>query len=184
MGETDQVLVAKVRAGNHSAFRILVERWSRSVFRVAFRMTGNESDAEDIAQETFLKAYRQLDHYESRAAFGTWIYRIAVNCSLDLLRVRDRHCVAELPEITSTAPAPDRLALSGEFRDRLGRALELLSHQERAAFLLRHYEGLPIEEIAQALELSGTATKNSIFRAVQKLRVELQPLCNTSTKKN
>src|SRR3954453_4334429 len=81
-------VLARARQGDSNAFRVLVERHSRSVFRLAFRMTGNEQDAEDAVQETFLRAYKQLHRFDGRAAFGTWLYRIAANCSLDLIRVR------------------------------------------------------------------------------------------------
>src|SRR5438874_7695707 len=81
-------VLARARQGDSDAFRALVERHSRSVFRLAFRMTGNEQDAEDVVQETFLRAYKQLHRFDGRAAFSTWLYRIAANCSLDLIRAR------------------------------------------------------------------------------------------------
>src|SRR4026209_1270212 len=85
--ETAAVL-ARARQGDSEAFRALVERHSRSVFRLAFRMTGNKQDAEDVVQESFLRAYKQLGRFESRANFGTWLYRIVANCSVDLMRAR------------------------------------------------------------------------------------------------
>src|SRR6202166_117993 len=91
MEDSDSVTVARVKAGDGDAYRALVDRHSRSVFRLAFRMTGNEQDAEDVVQETFLRAYKQLSHYESRSSFSTWLYRIASNYSLDLIRMRKRH---------------------------------------------------------------------------------------------
>src|SRR5216683_5356406 len=90
MEQSDAAAVAQARAGDSDAFRVLVERHGRSVFRLAFRMTGNESDAEDIVQETFLRAYKQLNKFDWRASFSTWLYRIAANCSLDLIRSRKR----------------------------------------------------------------------------------------------
>src|SRR2546427_3692920 len=87
----DAATVARARAGDGDAFRALVERHSRSIFRLAFRMTGNEHDAEDVVQETFLKAYRKLPGFEERAQFGSWVHRIAANCAYDLLRARVRH---------------------------------------------------------------------------------------------
>ena len=107
MEDSDSVAIARVRAGDGDAYRALVERHSRGVFRLAFRMTGNEQDAEDIVQETFLRAYRQLHRYESRASFGTWLYRIAANCSLDLARSRSRHPQTELVEKAAGDPGPD-----------------------------------------------------------------------------
>jgi len=178
MEQTDQDLVFQVRSGDNNAFRSLVERWSRRVYRLAYRMTGQAQDAEDVVQETFYRAYRQLERFESKASFGTWIFRIAVNCSVDLLRVRKRHVDGEdLPEQHSREMPPDRLAESSELRQKFERSLRLLTQQERSAFLLRHYEGCSIEQISLVMELSETAVKNSIFRAVQKLRRQLEPLC-------
>src|SRR3954468_22980093 len=88
MEMSDHGAVAAVRAGDREAFRLLVEKHSRTIFKLGFRMTGNEQDAEEVVQETFLRAYRKLDHFESRANFGTWLYRIATNCSFDLLERR------------------------------------------------------------------------------------------------
>ncbi|PYK98728.1 MAG: hypothetical protein DME19_11385 [Verrucomicrobia bacterium] len=90
MEESDAVAVAKAREGDQDAFRVLVERHSLRLFQLAYRMTGNEQDAEDMVQETFLRAYNRLDRFESRAGFGTWLHRIAANCSLDLLRRQKR----------------------------------------------------------------------------------------------
>jgi len=85
-------VLARARQGDSEAFRALVERHSRSVFRLAFRMTGNEQDAEDVVQESFLRAYKQLGRFESRANFGTWLYRIVANCSVDMMRMKQaRH---------------------------------------------------------------------------------------------
>src|SRR5262245_6755466 len=87
---TDAVCVARARTGDTDAYRVLVERHGRTLFRLAFRMTGNEQDAEDVVQESFLRAYRQLGKFDERASFGTWLYRIATNCSLDLVRSSKR----------------------------------------------------------------------------------------------
>src|SRR6058998_1465877 len=83
-------VLARARQGDSDAFGALVERHSRSIFRLAYRMTGNEHDAEDVVQDTFLRAHRRLARFQERANFGTWLYRIAVNCSLDLMRRRRR----------------------------------------------------------------------------------------------
>ncbi len=189
MEDSDSVAVARVKAGDGDAYRALVDRHSRSVFRLAYRMTGNEQDAEDVVQETFLRAYKQLHRYEARASFGTWLYRIASNYSLDLVRARKRHpqTVLETPEpgeearnavhsVASEAPGPDRLLYGDEVQRTVASTLDQLSQQERTAFVLRHFEGQSIEEIGSSLGLSGNATKHSIFRAVQKLRRALEPL--------
>ena len=186
--EGDAATVAQARAGDRDAFRLLVERHSHALFRLAFRMTGNEHDAEEVVQEAFLRAYRSLHKFEERANFGTWVYRIGVNCSLDFMRARKRHVEGrEGPEMTpdaadplaalpATGASPERLALSTELRHRVARELAALSEMERTAFTLRHYEGRSIEEIGKILGLRTSATKNSIFRAVQKLRTALGPL--------
>src|SRR5437764_15482706 len=104
---TDAAFVAKARSGDADAYRVLVERHSRALFRLAFRMTGNESDAEDVVQESFLRAYRQLGNFDQRASFGTWLYRIASNCSLDLGRRRKRrseHLAPAAPEKDGLSP--------------------------------------------------------------------------------
>jgi RNA polymerase sigma-70 factor (ECF subfamily) len=178
-------VLARARQGDSDAFRALVEQHSRSVFRLAFRMTGNEQDAEDVVQESFLRAYRQLGRFESRANFGTWLYRIVLNCSVDVMRSKQaRHdqvrgdsldeSAMELP--AAEVPGPERMAQSAEIETRVQRALRALSPLERAAFTLRHYEGRSIDEISATLGLGTSAAKHSVFRAVKKLRLALAPL--------
>src|SRR5271157_3844143 len=132
---TDLAIVTKARLGDADAFRVLVERHSRPLFRLAFRMTGNQHDAEDVVQESFLRAYRQLGKFDERASFGTWLYRIATNCSLDVMRSRKRRSKQEAaPEadfsemedpvlsLPSGDPSPERLAMSGEVRESVAEA--------------------------------------------------------------
>ncbi len=188
MGQMDATEAAAVldraRQGDSEAFRALVEQHSRSAFRLAFRMTGNEQDAEDVVQESFIKAYRQLGRFESRANFGTWLYRIVANCSVDLMRAKQaRHdqvrgdSIDEAVELPAAdLPGPERLAHSAEIESRVQSALGGLSALERAAFTLRHYEGRSIDEIGATLGLGTSAAKHSVFRAVKKLRAALAPL--------
>src|SRR5579863_3733360 len=177
MDWTDQVAAEEAREGNQLAFRVLVERHSRAVFRLAYRMTGNEQDAEDMEQETFLRAFKQLHRFDGRASFGTWLYRIATNCSLDLMRARRAHGAQQpgLDTAESHDPSPERVTRSKQLAKMLDHALEQLSEAERTAFLLRHYEGCNIEEIAKVLGVRNGAAKHSVFRAVQKLRGALEP---------
>jgi RNA polymerase sigma-70 factor (ECF subfamily) len=184
MPHTDAAAVALARDGDSEAFRSLVERHSRAVYRLAHRMTGNPHDAEDVVQETFLRAYRQLGRFESRANFGTWLHRIAVNCSIDLIRSRKHQesgaDAADLEHFEGAAEdrvdrSPERLMLSTEVQERVGAAMASLSHMERAAFVLRHFEGQSIEEISRALGLKANAAKHSVFRAVRKMRLALEP---------
>jgi RNA polymerase sigma-70 factor (ECF subfamily) len=166
-----------------------VERHSRAVYRLAHRMTGSAQDAEDVVQETFLKAYRQLSRFESRANFGTWLHRIAVNCSIDLIRARPHreagHDATDLEQLgaedlDAVPPSPERLVLSSEVQARVNAAMSALSRMERAAFVLRHFEGRTIDEISQSLGLKTNATKHSIFRAVKKMRSALEPLVSAT----
>jgi RNA polymerase sigma-70 factor, ECF subfamily len=185
MPQTDAATVALARDGDSEAFRTLVERHSRAVYRLAHRMTGNPSDAEDVVQETFLKAYRQLGRFESRANFGTWLHRIAVNCSIDLIRSRPHresgHDASDLDSISgaegddTAQRTPERLMLSTEVQERISSAMASLSQRERAAFVLRHFEGHSIDDISRSLGLKTNATKHSIFRAVRKMRAALEP---------
>ena len=184
---TDSAAAEEARKGNQHAFRVLVERHSRPVFRLAFRMTGNEQDAEDVVQESFLRAYRQIERFDGRAAFGTWLYRIAANCSLDLLRARkiredrrvsptEEESLGWLENVATQAPSPERLTQSGQIASLLRPALAQLSDMERTAFILRHYEGCDIEQISQVLGVKANAAKHTVFRAVQKLRRALEPV--------
>ena len=187
MPQTDAATVALARDGDSEAFRALVERHSRAVYRLAHRMTGSPSDAEDVVQETFLKAYKQLGRFESRANFGTWLHRIAVNCSIDLIRSRPHreagHDAADLEEMggadaVERQRAADAGATDVEHRSagsHQQRRWSALSRMERAAFVLRHFEGHSIDDISRSLGLKTNATKHSIFRAVRKMRAALEP---------
>ncbi|HWX54506.1 MAG TPA: sigma-70 family RNA polymerase sigma factor [Verrucomicrobiae bacterium] len=190
MEVSDAAIVAQVLAGDRDAFRVLVERHSRSIYHVAYRMTGNAQDSEEIVQETMLRAYKALPRFELRSNFGTWLYRIAVNRTLDFLnarkRVQETHQITEDPDfedgggkevqLAATGPGPDRLLLSAEVKQKIMQAMNQLSAPERVAFTMRHMEGKSIAEISQAMKLKPSAAKNSVFRAVQKLRQQLGPL--------
>lgn len=190
MEVTDAAVVAQVLAGDRDAFRVLVERHSRSIFRVVYRMTGNQQDSEEIVQETLLRAYKSLERFELRSNFSTWLYRIAVNRTLDFLtagktqkRMKDDFQITDNPDpeasnqvqLPATEPSPERLVLSAEMKRKIAGAMGLLTPAERVAFTMRHMEGRSIEEISQTLNLKVSAAKNSVFRAVQKLRQQLEP---------
>lgn len=186
MHEADRAAIQAVTAGDPHAFRVLVDRHSRYAHRVAFRLTGNASDAEDVVQEAFLKAFKQLGRFESRADFRTWIHKITVNCAIDCIRARrhretahdpaDLDVQAPVDAVASHGPAPDRQFLSTEIGERVTAGLGGLTALERAAFMLRHVEGRSIDEIGSALGLKTEAAKHSVFRAVRKMRVVLEPL--------
>ena len=193
MADTDAAQVALVLAGDSDAFRVLVDRHGRRLFRLAYRMTANEHDAEEIVQDALLKAYRSLNRFESRSNFGTWLYRICANCALDRMRKQkaedirrdtpaadaDEGALDALDTAAASDPGPDRLAMSSEVNAAVCTAMDLLSGPERAAFVMRHVDGFSIEEIAETLSISVGATKNTVFRAVQKLRRQLEPMVAT-----
>jgi RNA polymerase sigma-70 factor, ECF subfamily len=172
----EEAVIQAAQAGDRDAFRVLVEKYSRPVFRLGFRMTGNEQDAEDVVQETFMRAFKQFHRFEARASFSTWLYRIAANYSLDLIRARRPVETIEDRVLTEPAAGPERLYISGRVRETLDEALASMTQQERTAFVLRHYEGLSIDEISGTLGVNTNAAKHSVFRAVQKIRKALAPL--------
>jgi RNA polymerase sigma-70 factor (ECF subfamily) len=181
--ETRPETVERARRGDAEAFRELVESHSPKVFRLAYRITGDEASAEDAVQETFLRAYRSLGRFDSRSQFGTWLHRIAVNTAVELVRKQQRHRSRheEMPAgggepLPSSDPGPDRLALGQEVERAVRSALAGLSPMERTAFILRHFEGRSIAEICDQLGLGVSAGKQAVFRAVKKLRIVLEPL--------
>jgi RNA polymerase sigma-70 factor, ECF subfamily len=188
--ESDAIAVERTLAGDREAFRVLVERHSHNVYRLAYRMTGNQHDAEEVVQEAFLRAYQKLSQFAARANFGTWVYRIAANYAIDRMRqrksedskrallARETDDGAEMDLMSSVpdaAPSPERLAQSGQLAVQMRRALSQLTPAERTAFVMRHWGGSGIEEIADALKSSTSAAKNTVFRSVQKLRKALEP---------
>jgi RNA polymerase sigma-70 factor (ECF subfamily) len=143
-------------------------------------MTGSAEDAEDVVQDAFVRAHRQMHQFEARAHVATWLYRIAFNCAVDHLR---RRRTREVPDDTAALdgradarhPGADDLVYATEIGARVQAALGTLSPQERAAFLLRHEQGGSIEDICRALHVNTNAAKHAVFRAVKKMRAALRP---------
>jgi len=186
MGRNDHETIQAVLAGDRDAYGALVVRHSHTLFRLAFRITGNEADAEEVVQDAFLRGYRKLEGFESRSNFGTWIYRIAVHCALDkrsgrrrdeTSRVGDEND-AELDQVQvpDAGAGPDRVLLSGEIGALQQAAMHSLTPNERTAFILRHMEDRSAEEIAAILHIAPSAAKHTVYRAVQKLRKRLASL--------
>jgi RNA polymerase sigma-70 factor, ECF subfamily len=163
----------------------LVAQHSRSIFRVAYRITGNEADAEEVVQDAFLRGYRKLEGFEARADFGTWIYRIAVRCALDRIHLRaNEEARSSIPvdsepeavQLPDRAPGPEQVLLSREIGAFRESAMHSLTPLERTAFTLRHMEDCSMEEIAAALDIAPNAAKQAVYRAVHKLRQRLSVL--------
>jgi len=186
MNQNDHAVIRAVLSGDKEAYGALVMRHSSSLFRVAFRITGNEADAEEVVQDALLRGYRKLESFESKASFGTWIYRIAVHCALDRIRQRNGNDTSRVaderdPEqdqvqVADEAAGPDRLLLSGEIGAMQQDAMRGLTATERTAFVLRHMEERTTEEIAAVLGIAPNAARQAVFRAVQKLRRRLAHL--------
>jgi len=188
MTDAERAAIRETRAGNPDAFAVLVRLHSRTLYRLAVRIVGDPERAEDVVQEALLRAFRALDRFDDRGEILPWLRRIAANAAIDELRRRRREQPladespgpwresgdghpARLP--ASTEPSPDRRTASAQVGRAARRALAGLSPDERAAFLLRHVEGCSIAEISRALGKRENATKQSIFRAVRKLRRSL-----------
>ena len=186
MQGSDHSIVRAVLAGDKDAYGALVRAHSATVFRVAFRIVGNEADAEEVVQEAFLRGYQRLESYQQRSAFGTWIYRIAVNCALNRIsqpgiEAEYRHgdesdAEEKTVQVAAKDADPERALLSREITAAQEMAMQRLTPAERTAFVLRHLEDRSMSEIAEVLGIAPNTAKQSVFRAVQKLRRELAPL--------
>lgn len=197
MSADPTAILDAARSGDASAFRQLIQLHSRPVLQLCWRITRDVALAEDAAQEAFYKAWRALAQFDGRAAFSTWLHRIAVNAALEQLRRSARHqplpgadgcddedspsmnlfVDAELDVDTDTLPAmpcPQAHARGAELAMRVRAELERMSVMERTAFVLRHVEGESLEQIAAQLSLNIGQSKQAIFRAVRKLRTALQ----------
>jgi RNA polymerase sigma-70 factor (ECF subfamily) len=181
----EQDAIRRILAGDRDAFRVLMDRHLPTVLRMTYRVTGNAVDAEEAAQEAFLLAYKKLSGFREQASFGTWVYRIAMNCSLNLVERRSRDLgwdavTIEPGSSTENIAVSPRLTPEAEFLNtealrRRERAMLTLTPMERTAFILRHMEDQPIQVIADALGVQHNSAKQAIFRAVAKLRRELAP---------
>lgn len=183
MTHSEQEIVRKAAAGDRVAFRQLVLEHSHAMFRLAWRLTCDEGQAEDIVQESFIKAWQKVGEFRMQSSFRSWLHRITVNTAMDHLRKQSRREQVETHEpdwvqLQHAAAAPKH-DVQIDVRARTQAAMLNLSETERIALMLRHFEGHSIKEIAQILDLTTNACKQAIFRAVKKMRVELGPLVAT-----
>ncbi|MGH8187176.1 MAG: RNA polymerase sigma factor RpoE [Steroidobacteraceae bacterium] len=185
--DTDQQLVERVQAGDKAAFNLLVLKYQHRVLKLVSRFVNDAAEAEDVAQEAFLKAYRALGSFRGDSAFYTWLYRIAINTAKNALvssRRRpvdfdldlqdpeqyDRH--AKLKD----ADTPEGVLLTEEIRSVVERAMEQLPDDLRTAIVLRELEGLSYEEIAEAMDCPVGTVRSRIFRAREAIDKKLKPL--------
>ena len=183
--DDEAAVVAQARTGDAKAFNELLQRYERKIFRLALHITQNREDAEDVLQETFLKAYQHLDQFQGQSKFYTWIVRIAVNQALMKLRKRKSDRSVSLDdtidtgedtvarEIAAWDENPEQQYEREELNQILTSAVDGLTPIYRAVFVLRDVDGLSTEETAEALELSVPAVKSRLLRARLQLRDKL-----------
>lgn len=180
---SDQELIDRTLAGDGHAYGVLVDRFQRKLYRVAFAIVRDEAEADVVTQDTFVQAYTHLTKFEGRAGFETWLTRIAINRSRDSLRrrrfvslltFRDEESGEErMIEPVDERPDPERQLYASQLRVAITRAEKQLSPQQKTIFRLRHYENLPLEEIADHLGLNAGTVRAHLFRAIHKVRKEL-----------
>ena len=184
--ETEPLNLKKLQSGDQQELTKLVQQYSDSIYRVALRMLNNSAEAEDVLQETFIKALRSIENFEGRSSLSTWLYRIAVNEALMVIRkqksevsiIQDDFSDEEsdgisVSQIVDWCCLPESEFLSSETKEKLNEAILKLPENLRSVFILRDIEGLSINETAQALDLSETNVKTRLLRARMKLREEL-----------
>ncbi len=190
----ERSLVAEAQAGSRAAFEELVRRYDRDVLRLALNLLRRPEDTRDVYQEAFLKVYKNLHRFRFECSFYTWLYRIVTNVCLDHLRRRQARPEDQAPEPVSdrhedgiadfferqreirAAQDPERRLLGKEIQARLAAAMQQLSPRERIVFEMKHYQGLKLRAIGDALGTTEGTVKNSLFRATRKLRSELGEL--------
>ncbi|HEX7011169.1 MAG TPA: RNA polymerase sigma factor RpoE [Steroidobacteraceae bacterium] len=185
--ETDQQLVERVQAGDRSAFNLLVLKYQHRVLKLVSRFINDAAEAEDVAQEAFLKAYRALGSFRGDSAFYTWLYRIAINTAKNALVSNRRRPVdfdldLQDPEQydrharLKDAETPEGVLLTDEIRSVVEKAMEQLPEDLRTAIVLRELEGLSYEEIAEAMDCPVGTVRSRIFRAREAIDKKLKPL--------
>ncbi len=191
----DRVLIERAQGGDREAFEELVHRYDRDVLRIALNILHKTEDARDVYQEAFIKIYKNLNRFRFECSFYTWMYRVVTNVCMDHLRRRSSRPEDQAPEVAANsqgdAPStdffdrqreerassdPERLMMGVEIGQRLSAALELLTPRERMVFEMKHYQGLKLRAIGDALGTSEETVKNSLFRATRKLRAQLEGL--------
>ena len=190
MSEADeQSLIRRAQDGDRAAFDTLIRLYDQNVLRLALQVVGSPEEARDLYQEAFLKVYRSIGHFRSEAKFSTWLYRVVMNVCLDHLRRQSTRKEVPVPapqdgepEFFQTVPDerptlnPERATHSKEIGRRIQVALERLNPRERMVFELKHYQGLKLRAIGEICKTSEQTAKNCLFRATQKLRMELHDL--------
>lgn len=170
----DQVLMERVSQGDAQAFQQLVDTGIDRVLAVARRTLGDEAEAEDVAQEVFLRLWRQADRWEGgRAQVSTWLYRVTVNACIDRLRVRKEDTVSEVPEVASEATQQQTME-EDDLRETMDAALQQLPERQRLALVLFHYESMSMSAVAEAMDASVEAVESLLARGRRSLKKSLR----------
>lgn len=179
----EETLLERAVSGDADAFGELIRTHQKQVYRVALAIVRDEVEADTVTQDTFIQAYRHLSRFEGRSELETWLTRIAINRARDTLRRRKRWITRafggsdgqeQIPDPPDERPDPERLLESEQLRQAIDKALQTLSSQQQVIFQLRHFEGLPLEEIATTLGIRSGTVRAHLFRAVHKVRHELR----------
>lgn len=192
--EADAQLVERVQAGDQQAFNLLVIKYQRKVLRLLSRLIRDPAEAEEVAQEAFIKAYRALPNFRGESAFYTWLYRIAVNTAKNHLAAQSRrpYTVSEFQgggddgeffdagDVVEDNNTPEAALQTRQIAETVNRAVEGLPEDLRTAITLREIEGLSYEEIAQAMDCPIGTVRSRIFRAREAISEQLRPLLGTS----
>lgn len=180
----DQELIRRTLSGDGGAYEVLVERYQRRVYRIAFAIVRDAGQADSVTQDAFVQAFMKLSTFEGRSGFDTWLTRIAINCARNTLRARrfvsilgfrseDEEEGEVVAELVDERPNPERQLISTQLRAAIERAERQLSAQQKIIFRLRHYENLALEDIAEHLGLQSGTVRAHLFRAIHKIRREL-----------
>lgn len=185
MNTDDKLLILLAKQGNESAFRELYESHYERIYRLAYRYVKSQQDAEDVMQETFIKAFRGIKKFDFNISinFSAWIYQICVNCSFDHHRKRKKRKTDQTTSLSDVHwepeaenSSPEKLAISNQTLNQVKNALDVLSPKQRVIFDLRHLQHKALREIADRLHCSPSTVKKQLERAVAKLRLQLEPL--------
>jgi RNA polymerase sigma-70 factor (ECF subfamily) len=171
--QTDSHLVKSFKAGEEKAFNQLVLRHQKRIFDLIYRMTRNREDAADLSLEVFVRAYKNLKDFEERSSFYVWVAKIAVNLSLNFLKrekFRSFLSIFDLVETKTATDSPAKEMEKSELKVAIDRAIASLPARQRTAFVLKYYQDMSHQEIAEIMEITEGASKANYFQAVQKLQ--------------